>query len=403
MTPNTLDVRDSQPATQPVGRSAACHRPTRPAERYLQALRTLAPLVDGHAAQADRNRRMADAVVEALCAHGLFRLLVTSEDGGGGLGMSDLFAVIEAAARLDGAVGWNLCVANVSLSAVVEALPGARAELLARRDLLIAGAIRPGAVTAAPVDGGWRFDGQFGFASGAAHATHFLTASAVDPADGATLGTMRCGLAPRDAVEILDTWHASGLRATSSTHVAFDNVVVPERFVFLLSPAAVRPGALPLASRLGSGLSWVAIGIATRALDRVTALARTSVRFGGTQPLSTLHDVQVAVARARAFIAAGRSYLLSAWATAESTALTGLTDDDLAALRLSYVTATQHAIAAADLLWEAAGSASLYEREGLERCWRDVHAVGQHAMVSTRHLGRLGQITLGLPPGPGPI
>ena len=164
-----------------------------------------------------------------------------------------------------------------------------------------------------------------------------------------------------------------------------------------------QAGALPFASRLGSGLSWVAIGIATRALDRVTALARTSVRFGGTQPLSTLHDVQVAVARARALIASGRSYLLSAWAAAESAARTGLTDDDLAALRLSYVTATQHAIAAADSLWEAAGSAALYESEGLERCWRDVHAVGQHAMVSTRHLGRLGQVTLGLPPGPGPI
>lgn len=201
--------------------------------------------------------------------------------------MSDLFTVIEAAARVDGAVGWNLCVGNGGLAAVVEALPDASAELLARRDLLIAGAIRPGAVTAAPVDGGWRFDGQIGFASGAAHATHFLTASAVDPADGATLGTMCCGLAPRDAVDVLDTWHASGLRATSSTHVAFSGVVVPERFVFLLSPATARGGALPFASRLGAGLSWVAVGIATRALDGVTALARTSVRFGGTQPLST--------------------------------------------------------------------------------------------------------------------
>ena len=403
MTPHTVDVRDRPPVCPPNSHIPTRDRPAHPADRYLQALRTLAPLVDGHAAEADRTRRLADPVFEALCAHGLLRLLVASADGGGGLSLSELFTVIEAAARLDGALGWNLCVANVSLAAVVEALPDASAELLARRDLLIAGAIRPGAVTAAPVDGGWRFDGQIGFASGAAHATHFLTASAADPADGVTLGTMRCGLAPRDAVEILDTWHASGLRATSSTHVTFPGVVVPERHVFLLSPSAPRVGALPFASRLGSGLSWVAVGIATRALDRVTALARTSVRFAGTQPLSTLHDVQVAVARARALIASGRAYLLSSWAAAESAAPTGLTDDNLAALRLSYVTATQHAIAATDVLWEAAGSAALYESEGLERCWRDVHAVGQHAMVSARHLGRLGQITLGLPPGPGPI
>ena len=66
---------------------------------------------------------------------------------------------------------------------------------------------------------------------------------------------MRCGLVGRSQVEILDTWYASGLRATSSTHVMFHDVLVPDRLTFLLSPSARAPGSLPFASRLGAGLS----------------------------------------------------------------------------------------------------------------------------------------------------
>ena len=405
MTANSIDVQDHTARTLGTQRTAPAARAAgSPAQPYLQGLRALAPLVEHHAPEADRNRCLADPVVEALRDRGLLRLLVSRQDGGGGLTRLEFFSIVEAASRLDGAVGWNLCVANIALEATVDALGvDARAELLANSELLLAGAIRPGAVTATPVESGWSFDGEIAFASGATHATHFVTASAVDPDDAATFGVMRCGLAPRSEIEILDTWHASGLRATASTNVRFRNIVIPERFTFLLSPAASVPGDVPFASRLGAGLSWVAVGIATRALDRITALARSAVRFGGTQPLASLPDVQIAVARARALIESGRSYLLAAWSSAEAVLRTPFTDDDLAGLRLSYVTATQQAIAATDALWEASGSAALYENEGLERCWRDIHAVGQHAMVSSRHLGRLGQISLGLPAGPGPI
>jgi alkylation response protein AidB-like acyl-CoA dehydrogenase len=89
--------------------------------------------------------------------------------------------------------------------------------------------------------------------------------------------------------------------------------------------------------------------------------------------------------------------------SASASGTRSLAPDDLAGLRLAYVTAAEQAAAATDLVYRAAGSSAIFERGGIERCWRDVHAVTQHFAVSPRHLERIGRITLGLDPGPGPI
>ena len=55
------------------------------------------------------------------------------------------------------------------------------------------------------------------------------------------------------------------------------------------------------------------------------------------------------------------------------------------------------------LVRNAAGMNAISLGSPLERCWRDAHAVTQHIAISPSHLERLGRITLGLDPGPGPI
>ena len=74
-----------------------------------------------------------------------------------------------------------------------------------------------------------------------------------------------------------------------------------------------------------------------------------------------------------------------------------------ATLRLAYLTAADHASTATDVLVRAAGTAGLYEGDGIERCWRDANAVNKHITVTARSLDRVGRILLGLPPPPGPI
>ncbi len=77
--------------------------------------------------------------------------------------------------------------------------------------------------------------------------------------------------------------------------------------------------------------------------------------------------------------------------------------DDQALLRLSYVTGAEYAAQATDVIARIAGTSALFERDGIERCWRDANAVTKHVTVSARFYERVGRIFLGLPLLPGPI
>ena len=48
-------------------------------------------------------------------------------------------------------------------------------------------------------------------------------------------------------------------------------------------------------------------------------------------------------------------------------------------------------------IFRAAGGGALYRAGILQRCLRDIHAGGQHFMVSDSAYERLGQILLGVP------
>ena len=115
--------------------------------------------------------------------------------------------------------------------------------------------------------------------------------------------------------------------------------------------------------------------------------------------------MQIDAARARGLIEAGAAFLRSAWGAAEAKLAAGhpLDNEDQAMLRLSYVTGAEYAAHATDIIVRAAGSSGLYERDGIERCWRDANAVTKHVTVSPRFYDRVGRILLGLKPAPGPI
>jgi alkylation response protein AidB-like acyl-CoA dehydrogenase len=184
---------------------------------------------------------------------------------------------------------------------------------------------------------------------------------------------------------------------------------VPDRYICAVDGVGLAAGdpaaLLPLFSRFGAGLSWVGLGIARAALDAFGEIARTKVPMAGSVPLAERLDVQVDIARARGAVEAGAALLRTTWDAAEAKLLAGekLTLDDQAMLRLGYVTAAEYAAQATDVIARNAGTSALYERDGIERCWRDANAVTKHVTVSARFYERVGRVFLGLPPLPGPI
>jgi alkylation response protein AidB-like acyl-CoA dehydrogenase len=70
-----------------------------------------------------------------------------------------------------------------------------------------------------------------------------------------------------------------------------------------------------------------------------------------------------------------------------------------ALVRLAACQATQCAIQAVDLMYACGGGTSLFESNRLERCFRDVHAAGQHVAVAPSNLEPVGRVLFGLDPG----
>jgi alkylation response protein AidB-like acyl-CoA dehydrogenase len=70
-----------------------------------------------------------------------------------------------------------------------------------------------------------------------------------------------------------------------------------------------------------------------------------------------------------------------------------------AAARLASVTAIKLAAKAVDLVYDAAGTTAIQTSCDIERCWRDIHAITQHVILSTGRLEIIGRVLLGLPAG----
>jgi alkylation response protein AidB-like acyl-CoA dehydrogenase len=208
-------------------------------------------------------------------------------------------------------------------------------------------------------------------------------------------------------MQILDTWDVSGLAATGSHDVLVEDVFVPDAFVWPLRPQMPRGPHFgdPLYRFPFLGLfSWpmaaVALGIAQRALDEITAVALTKTpRLGiGTlreQPLFQLQLAQ-AVAHVRSACAWLHEVITMVWEQTLDGAAVSV--EDRAAFQLAATNATHSAAAAVDLAYTAGEGSANYRRSPLQRQLRDIHAVTQHVGTAPRQYAASSRLLLGLPP-----
>jgi len=69
-----------------------------------------------------------------------------------------------------------------------------------------------------------------------------------------------------------------------------------------------------------------------------------------------------------------------------------------AAFRLAGIHAFRASKDAVDRMYEAAGGTALYRRSPLDRLWRDVSTITQHAFANEKGYGEVGRAMLGLDP-----
>jgi alkylation response protein AidB-like acyl-CoA dehydrogenase len=361
----------------------------------VAAARSVAEVVAANADQAERDRRLPAATVDALVGAGLMRMCVPSAYGGPDASPMEVVEAIEAVAAVDGAAGWCVMIASTTSSMSLFLPPQWAQEIYGDPAVVTGGVYAPNG-TGEVVEGGWRVSGRWAWGSGTQHC-QWITGGTRTP-DGAF------HLMFFDAADVTfhDTWHTVGMRGTGSLDFSVDGAWVPEGRTVL--PGVGKPtiecalAAFPNYSLLASGVAAVGLGVARHALDEVTELAQGKRPLFASRPLAQSGSVQAELARAEARWRAARAFLLGELAEAWDTASAGgRVDVPLRArIRLACVHAAEAAAAVTDTAYTLAGGTSVYESSPLQRCLRDAHVATQHLMVSFRIYETLGKLQLGL-------
>jgi alkylation response protein AidB-like acyl-CoA dehydrogenase len=379
-----------------------------PAAEWLERVQSLAPLVERYRDAGERERRLPEPLFQALRDAGLFSLWVPRSIGGAETEVETSVRVVEELSRLDGAVGWNVMIAANTSILWANLTQEVAAEMAGESGhTVIAGTVTSGSGTALPVPGGFRVSGRWPFASGC-HQADWLVSVAHILEDGqprrAADGSPRnyTFVLPAAECKILDTWHTLGMRGTGSHDFTVSDLFVPEGRYF---PARDGPSfqAGPLYNTSfyhlwAPNIAAVALGIGRAALDMFAELAAAKRPTRSTVVLAEREAVQEKFGRAEGLVRGSRAFLYETIRQTWPCLASGnAVPEELTALnRLAASMAVDHAIAAVDQVFALSGSRSIYERSRLERCFRDVHVVQQHAVVSLAGIVQAGRHFLGL-------
>jgi indole-3-acetate monooxygenase len=368
--------------------------------KLLRCLEELAPAVRASAHEADRLARLPKEVSSALVRHELFRLWIPKRAAGLELSLGEALQVYEAAARLDGSVGWAVMIGSGGGLFAAYLGPEAAHALYSPADAVIAGSGSPDGV-AERVAGGYRATGRWRYASGADYATTFTAncriadgGSPVLGSDGAPL--VRAMAFDASQVKVIHAWDTSGMRGTGSDDFEVHEAFVPEECSFsVLTDAPRETGALyrlPFSVLTELPVAAVALGIARHVLEAFESLARGKKAHGAGQPMAFDPFVQARFAEGHAtwqLVKAGLDSLAAgAWQVA-------LANRTLSAHELADITAGC-ALCVARLRAGVGGLIAVSGMTGIQgggeiaRAWRDLQAVAAHSSVSPRHLTGAG-------------
>ena len=368
----------------------------------VERARALQPLVRERAAAAERAVAPDADVVLAMADAGLFAMGVPLSLGGAEADPLTTIATIEAIAEADGATGWVLMIGveTTGNGAACLAQETAQDVVVDHPSVVICGALNPVAI-ARQVEGGFRVDGRWPFASGAQWADWFWGQCLVD---GSGHGEAVEVLVPRSAYTIIETWNSPGLRGTGSHDVLVTDVFVPETHVTRTRVTRPRAdtslGRIPFMSRLAYNKVGVSTGIARGAIDHFVNLANERSPRGSRGLLRERPRAQLAVAEAEVLLGGARGFCLDAVGDLWETVQRGdrATARQQALVRLACSAAARSCAQAVTKLFEASGTAMSDADHPLARCFRDVHVVGQHIMVSPHAIDDAGRVLLGLEP-----
>ncbi|QCI13509.1 hypothetical protein E6B08_20065 [Pseudomonas putida] len=377
--------------------------------RLIQAAKDLVPMVREYAREADRSRRIPEAVIAAMREAGLLKAMRPVEAGGSSISFAAFIEIVRHLSRGDASTGW-VAAFLISHEWLLSRLNAqAQAEVFSDGEGLAAAAAAPPG-SAERVEGGYRVSGRWRFASAILH-SKWVVVSAGSPETGPLAVIARI-----DEGTIHDTWHVPGMRATGSNDFELCDAFIPEHRVvdFIRYSSRENDGAAlypsyhvlqyPMYRVLSLIHGAVAVGTAEAALEMYPAAMTHRMRPASRQLLVEEPGTWSAFGEATQQLQIAQLLLDEAVSRTEHLYRRGSDEpalEERARLNLCVTASGTEALKAVDILLQNAGASIQRDGHPLELICRNTQVMRNHAVLDWRYAQMLaGRALLGQGLGP---
>jgi alkylation response protein AidB-like acyl-CoA dehydrogenase len=380
---------------------------TTEASEILQNVRELVPRIAARGDEIEAVRRIPADLNDELKAAGVYRMLVPRSHGGAQLDPLEVLEVIETLSKADGSVGWTATIGLQSVD-LLSLLPRETFDAIYAEgpDVTLGGSFAPQG-RAEVVDGGYRVNGKWAFASGSDNWDYLMANCVIvengEPRPGPTPGqpATRAMVFPAEQGELFDTWYTLGLRGSGSNHFGVTDLFVPEEYtgdIFLgvpCVPGIFRYPIIEFAQQIGA----ILVGIAQGATDDLLETAKTRQRYSSRTTVAETQAAQYKLGRVETQVRAARELL-----RAHSRELAADETSEFLPLMIegwaNNAWTAEICVEAVETCYRMHGAASVYDGAPLQRRLRDIYTICQHAAVNDASLTRAGAALFGEEVGP---
>lgn len=361
----------------------------------IERARRLTPVLRERAQRTEDNRALLPENLQAFIDAGIYRVLQPARYGGYEMSPLTLFKMAMEMAKGCPSSAWCASLITIHNWEVALLDPRAAADLWGSDpDARASSSYAPfGKVTR--VEGGYRVSGRWSWSSGSDHCSWVILGGTVPRESDGGPPDVRAFLIPRTDYKVVDVWHVLGLKGTGSNDIVVEDAFVPEHRThqFFHSFTMTDPGRAEFTSRnykypfgviFAYSLSVITIGIADGALEAFREDMK--VRLGAYDGAKAMEDpfIRHRLAEAEAIIRGLHQRLEANFA--EMDALIDAGADIPLDLRVRNKWDAQwmakEAMKAVELLFKASGARGIKLDSPMQRYFRDVHAISNHAFLN---------------------
>ena len=282
----------------------------------------------------EAKRHVPRDMIDQLKQLGVYRAHTPRCFGGNGSSPSEFLKLIEKISEADGSTGWVASFGSAAL--YLAALPRETlAKLYANGpDVAFAGGLFP-VQPAEKVEGGWRVNGQWKFASGCKGAD--VLGVGIGIGEG---GKPLTAVLKPEEVEIVDNWEVIGMRGTGSHDLLVKDAFVTDEWTFIRGgePSLEEPiYQYPSIAYAAQVLAVVNLGIARTAIDEVAQMAGARASITGAPKMAERAYLRISLAKAEATLRSARAFFYettdAAWESIQRG--DGVSPEQTSTLRLS--------------------------------------------------------------------